>query len=474
MRWFINTFDVDTLRPRGSCRRWVALLASIVLACGGLSGCASLTNPVADASPVRLVPPALLAGHRSGQETIPLNLLGQCPPPAYNLAPGDVLGVYIEGLLGESSQPIPVQAAPMLQIRDQHRLPPAAGYPVPVQADGAIVLPLLDRLVVQGRPVVEAQEAIRDEYVKKQLLRPETQILVTLMHPRQYHVVVMRQESGNITLGPGGEIGGGKRGTGHLVDLLAYQNDVLHALADTGGLPGLDAYNEVVIFRGCFRDEQGRAGVMKMLERLPAAGKEPALPCTQVIHIPLRLPPCQPVTFRPEDVILQTGDVVFLEARDYDVFYTGGLLPGGEHVLPRDRDLDVVEAVAQVRGPLYNGAFGTNSLAGNLIAPGVGGPSPSLLVVVRRTPGGGEVGIRVDLNRALVDARERILVQPGDFLVLQETPGEALARWFNQSLFNFDFLWTPIHGRFTTGVVDVASPDRLAPGTGTVQFVPPR
>ena len=441
-----------------------------------LSGCAAVSNPVADATPVRLVPPPLLGAHRTGQQTIPLTLLGQCPPPAYALGPGDVLGVYIEGVLGEPTQPLPVQAAPMLQIREQRRLPPAAGYPIPVLADGTVALPMLERLKVRGLTVAEAQEAIQKAYLDKQLLRANTPMLVTLMHPRQYHVVVMRQESGNITVGAAGEIGGGKRGTGHLVDLLAYENDVLHALAETGGLPGLDDYDEAVIFRGCFKDEKGRAGVMRMLDQNPHPGKDstPPIPCAQAIHLPLRLPPGQPMPFGPEDVILETGDVVFLEARDYDVFYTAGLLPGGEHVLPRDRDLDVVEAVAQVRGPLFNGAFGTNSLAGNLIAPGIGGPSPSLLVVVRRTPGGGQVPIRVDLNRAMQDARERILVQPGDFLVLQESPGEALARYFQQSLFNFDFFWTPIHGRVTSGVVDVASPDRLAPGQGTVQFVPPR
>ena len=40
-----------------------------------------------------------------------------------------------------------------------------------------------------------------------------------------------------------------ERGTGHLVALPAYENDVLSALARTGGLPGLDAVNEVVIER---------------------------------------------------------------------------------------------------------------------------------------------------------------------------------------------------------------------------------
>jgi len=34
-------------------------------------------------------------------------------------------------------------------------------------------------------------------------------------------------------------------------------------------------------------------------------------------------------------LVLNTGDVVFLEARETELFYTGGLLPAGEYVLPR-------------------------------------------------------------------------------------------------------------------------------------------
>jgi hypothetical protein len=44
-------------------------------------------------------------------------------------------------------------------------------------------------------------------------------------------------------------LGAAKRGTGKLVKLPAGENDVLHALAETGGLPGLDARNEIVIVR---------------------------------------------------------------------------------------------------------------------------------------------------------------------------------------------------------------------------------
>ena len=64
------------------------------------SGCAAITNPVANGIPVRRVPPELLAGpERETMQTIPLTLLKQRPPKIYRLAPGDVLGTYIEGVL---------------------------------------------------------------------------------------------------------------------------------------------------------------------------------------------------------------------------------------------------------------------------------------------------------------------------------------------------------------------------------------
>ena len=64
------------------------------------------------------------------------------------------------------------------------------------------------------------------------------------------------------------------------------------------------------------------------------------------MRIPLRLPPGQTPTFKPEDIILESGDIVMIESREREVFYTGGLLGGGEYPLPRDYDLDVLGALA--------------------------------------------------------------------------------------------------------------------------------
>ena len=154
-------------------------------------------------------------------------------------------------------------------------------------------------------------------------------------------------------------------------------------------------------------------------------------------YIPIRWAAGEPLPFEPEDAILHDGDVVLLESRIDDLFYTGGLLPAAERVLPCDYDLDVVEAVAQIQGTLVNGAFGGSNFTGRLIQQGIGNPNPSALTVIRQTANGGQILISVDLNRALVDARERILVRPGDLLILQESKSEAVARYAND-IFNFN------------------------------------
>ena len=254
--------------------------------------------------------------------------------------------------------------------------------------------------------LIEAEEAIRKAYTvdKKILNAGEERILVSLMKPRTYRVQVDRQDSSALTVA-GGLIGNARRGTGAAVDLPAYENDVLNALNRTGGLPGLDALNEVIVQR----DVKGQG--------------------TKVTRIPMRLREGEPVPFSARDVILEDGDIVFVEARDTEVFYTGGVLQARQYVLPRDYDLRVVEAIALGGGPLINGLFAQSNLTGNISATGIGSPNPSRVSVLRRTKYNGQIPIIVDLNLALNDPRENIILQAGDVLILQETPGEAITRW---------------------------------------------
>ena len=427
---------------------------------GFSSGCASLTFPVSGI-PAHRVPPALLGESKEDQEIIDLALLTQPPPEVYRLAPGDVLGIWIEGILGTPDQ------APPVQILEEFDLPPAIGFPVPVREDGSVTLPLVDPVSVQGLSITEAQEAIRRAYVTpKQVLPPDKPVIVTLMRPRTHHVLVIREDSAEGTVTEAGAFGAtvtsARRGTGNAVDLPAYRNDVLNALAQTGGLPGRDAANEVIIMRGIFKGPRDREAIQREIVLLPPDSAKAALrraDTSKIIRIPLRLRPDEKPTFKPGDVVLHTGDVLYIEARDAEVFYTGGLLPPAQFPLPRDYDLDVLEAIAVIGGPIASGGISTGgfNLTRGLVGSGIGAPSPSLVIVLRQVPGGGQVPIRVDLNRALRDPRERILIQPGDFIIMQETPGEALARYMSAA-FTFAADWQIWSRGESSGISNVTLP----------------
>jgi hypothetical protein len=152
----------------------------------------------------------------------------------------------------------------------------------------------------------------------------------------------------------------------------------------------------------------------------------------------MRLPPGVIPNFRPEDIILEDGDIVYIESREAEVFYTGGLLPGGEFKIPRDYDLDVVAAMALTGGGISSpqqrgGGGGGMGGMGQLF----GGVPPGMLYVLRKTPCNGQITIEIDLAKANVDPRERILVQPGDILILRFKPSEEILNFGLGTFFTF-------------------------------------
>ncbi len=410
----------------------------LLLAGSSAVGCASFSNPtVSDGIPVNRLPPEVFGLSRELQKTIPLTLLRQKQPDpkeGYLLDAGDILGVFIEGVLGDRNTLPPIIQIPLSLSGTPP--PPSVGFPIPVQEDGTLVLPLISPIEVRNKSILQVQAAITKAYTDSGVIAQGARILVSLAKQRQYHVTVIRQDAGAggvtgagvITSGAGQTVNA-KRGTGYPVDLNAYENDVLNALARTGGLPGLDASSTIVIQRGT----PTNVGPNTKVSEIAASSEQ--------IRIPLRMRPSEKLPFRPDDVVLKTGDIIFIESRDTEVYYTGGLLPVAELILPRDYDLDVLGAVTESRGPLYNGGVNFNNLNGNIFASGLGQPSPSLLTIIRKTPKGGQITIRVDLNRAAQDVRERVLVQPGDFLILQESLGESFTRYMTQT-FRLNFLVT--------------------------------
>lgn len=702
------------------------LFAGLCLLSFWLTGCAAF-HPV-EGVPARYLPTELKVGERTGKRTIDLSLLRQTPPSAHRVDSGDVLAIYIEGFVGRSSDPPPV----FFPINSD--VPPSFGLPYPVREDGTISLPEVGSVNLRGLTIVQAEERVRQAYLTPlELIKPKNhRVQVSLQRPRQYRVLVIRQDSRNEPMANSAvgmlNLGMVKRGTGKVVSLPAYNNDVLNALTATDGLPGLDAENAVYIIRnrgqrmGGTLDQQwptdldptlllrqgakvdgpvvrgqspiddprywhsnpldrsyesnysvrgdisagslhesmrlapadssvvhaydeadhsravdqanwvghsgwqgdstsvlplpgnsyndvGPSGIVPVaawndaptsnrygnpfaanvavpvwptpnemtaetrqfapqgmqapvqqqpwsdfaaqtraiqlanndawsvqpgsegqpgnpnpqptqyLQQLygpppiqavsqmqsapvmqtipqrpmldqsasgvmpyvaapmsPGTGSAPVGPSgipvqhgthpygsmstsmpgqpamqghpietghseasnlglegRHVIRVPIRLGPGETADIREEDIILQDGDIVFIESRDTEVFFTGGLLGGGQFTLPRDYDLDILQALslATSRG---GGGGAARTVGGVSALNNDVSISPSTVIVLRKLPDGGEVPIKVDLYRARTDLSERIVIQPGDYILLQYTPLEAIAAFVERHL----------------------------------------
>ena len=156
------------------------------------------------------------------------------------------------------------------------------------------------------------------------------------------------------------------------------------------------------------------------------------------LKIPLRYRPGTQPQFGQDDVILEDGDIIYIEARDTEVFYTGGLLPGGQFPLPRDYDIDVLGAMA-VAGQGVGGTARASGggVAATVIGGGFSGASPTQLYVFRTLDDGRSVTISVDLVDAMNTPSQRLLVKPGDTLVLRYKPFEEIVNFSLVGFFTF-------------------------------------
>lgn len=417
-------------------------LSCLLLASASVtSGCAAFNNPVANGVPVRIVPDEVLGVSREGYEPVDLSRLRVEPPKEFLLDAGDTLGIYIEGIIGDATIPPPVN------LPSSSELPPAIGYPFPIRSDGTISLPLAGTIELTGLTIEQAEQRVVDAFLDKQIIREEDfRIIVTLLRPRTVRVLMVREDgrTAGVTVQNEGlrglgststTIGGGRNPTGSELDLPIYENDLLNALATTGGVPNSAATPEVVIYRGYASagsmEECYACGLPDTLNSEPGGDR-------RVIRVPLRKKCGSPVSIPRDNVMLQDGDIITLRASDPEFFYTGGLLPAGEQQLPSDYDLTVVEAVLRTRGPVVNGGLNSSNLNGAIVGSGLGNPSPSQLSVLRQLPGGQQINIMVNLNEALRDPRQNILIQPEDVLILQENRDEALTRYFYNGVFRVD------------------------------------
>ncbi len=502
-----------------------------------LSGCAALF-PLRGYS-ARQMPCEFTAPDRSAKRTIDLSVLRQDPPPEHLVDGGDILGIYIEGVLGNADTPPPVY------LPNDPNIDPSVGYPIRVDMDGTISLPMLEPMPVRGLTITRVRQIIRHAYTHgdQAVLQPgHDHIHVTLQKPRTHRIIVIREESGNEqgNRGPANAVNfeTDKRGTGRVVYLPAHRNDVLNALTLTGGLPGLDADNVIYIIRGqkvqanpqdqTF-EPQAASGVRQQRRQTPTTASRistevsgdglklaaaPTIPAhatsyrghsvtpvvweqytstapltpdelqlqpqyartldstisqhvgqhnnvalapneapqvqsqtvdwarhndefvswgppENIIRIPLKVYPGEQRTFQPEDIILHDGDIVLVENRVTEFFYTAGLLGGGQLALPRDYDIGIMDAIAlaeaQNRQNLSTTAIGGASVLNQDVTVGA-----SRVIVQRKMPGGSFLPVEINLYDVMKNPGEQILIRPEDRIILRYTRTEAFLAFFER------------------------------------------
>ena len=319
---------------------------------------------------------------RTAGEPLNFSQLTIAPPKDYLLGPNDILEVTVPGLFERAEiHPLRVQ----------------------VMANGEVYLPLAGSVRVEGMNLVEAQRAINQAYADGFLQEPRAS------------VVLAEKSSATVLV-----LGKVKQPGMHL--LPKYQNDVGHALAAAQGFEE-DAADVIEVHRRTM-PEQPRVESVKRLppplececRSLPCQAGQFDLTCGatgQVYAIPLRGPYVEAP--RPEDIVLESGDVIVVPSRRHEVFYVVGNLNqtntvrftvgerdrelGVGFVLPRDREIDVVTAVA---------------MAGYIDPI----DSPTTVTVHRVLPDGRPLLIHVDLIAARYDPRATALVAPGDIIYL--------------------------------------------------------
>ncbi len=421
-------------------RTTIRTFIASLLVCAMAGGCLSIPN--SETVSPRYFKNKSQSGPRSEMEQINFVKLRMDKPAEERLGPNDVLGIYIAGITGNTDE-----APPIHNIgSDTER--PASGYPYMVRSDGTLSLPMLpEPIYVEGMTLIEAEEAIRAAYtLKRSIVRTDANISVSLIKPRTYHVTVIREDvtsddmrttaSAYSNNKGAAYMAGIARGTATSLELPAYRNDVLEALSQTGGLPGLNAKNEVVILRKAYSDEFSDYDYMsgtdtgyaqsQVARRYNESGEIINLNSDLgVLRIPLRVGPNDaPPQLTSEDVTLYDGDVVYIQSREAEVYYTGGLIKGGVYPIPRDYDLDVMGAIATAGGTV-------GASAGSTQANGtgkVGSILPASRILVLREVNGRQYAIQIRQREMLRDPSQRILIEPNDVILVEYTPVEL---WFN-------------------------------------------
>lgn len=262
----------------------------------------------------------------------------------YRLDSGDMLAVIVDGILEFKN-------APMHTPSRTNGILAGMGHPVPVLEDGTIALPTVPLISVRGLTADQAQAKVANTFYDQNIIKRGKLVTVSLLRKRTLGVTVVHSKPNSTVR----DIS--------MVQLTPDENHVLAAVTKVGSF---DTQATIKVLQ----NHAGRTGH----QRSTTSG-------------------------------LQDGDVVDVNSPRTGFFYTGGLLPGGQHEIPRNRSLTIFQAI---------------SIAGGSVGGGRLASFPPSDVVVNRA---GRSALTVDLNSAIQN-RSSFRIQPGDVIMLRYKPGE--------------------------------------------------
>lgn len=287
--------------------------------------------------------------YRSANSRSRRSSTSRVPKASYRLDAGDMLAVIVDGVLGDFKD------APVHWPQKDSDTLPSMGHPVPVLSDGTVYLPLVRQVNVRGLTVLQANRKIARAYVDGRFLKNERSVIVSLLRKRTVSVTILQSNPGR------------NRSAATTVDVQADHASVLSALAKAG------AYDADALIQVLRSSGSRRAGLMT----------------------PVR-----------------DGDVINMQSPPDQFYYTGGLLPAGEHAIPRGRRPTMLQAMAAAGGSVGGSRFG-----------------PGQLVVIPRN------GRPYSLDAVRGGRANRI--NPGDTLLLRYRPQEAISQIGLQTLLRF-------------------------------------
>ena len=332
----------------------------------------------------------------------------------YTLDHGDTIGVFVEGVVGEVNEMPPVH-----QPHAGSSLGPAMGFPTLVVHDGTLRLPLVDPINVRGLTVSQVESLLKKIYRQgdNPIIAQRSRVIVSLIRKRTVNVMVLRgdqsQAQGDQRLGRQnrGPVASRSDGSSRIYNLQlpAGESDLLGALIESGGLPGVNAQDQMKILRGA-------SGQTELAQSpFPRTGGSSISTSQRVAQsAPVRYG-SQSAPFPRSGARLGNGDIVSVAAKPTEVFYTGGQLGGGEFLIPRDRPLSIMDAIAQVGGVPQ----GRRGLAAVPLQ------EPRLLKLVRNV-GGQQAVYQFDLSGGYSQQAAQTRVRSGDYLILDYSPAQRV------------------------------------------------